>query len=127
MGTPVETNTQLPTTKPTTNNAQDEEFSDPRISQHCSGQARPWRCSPRSSSCCPSSTSNSPSRCPSSTSNSPSRCPPSTRNSPSRRPPSTRNSPSRCPPSTSNCPSCCPLSSPAHAAPRCPPPPTCPP
>merc|ERR1711990_1443880 len=105
MGTPVETNTQLPTTKPTTNNAQDEEFSDPRISQHCSGQARPWRCSPRSSSCCPSSTRNSPSRCP----------------------PSTSNSPSRCPPSTSNCPSCCPLSSPAHAAPRCPPPPTCPP
>merc|ERR1711994_596061 len=98
MGTQVETNNQLPTTKPTTNNAQDEEFSDPRISQHCSGQARPWRCSPRSSSCCP---------------------------------PSTRNSSSCCPPSTRNSPPRCPLSSPAHAAPGCPPPccppPTCPP
>merc|ERR1711997_520577 len=120
MGTQVETNNQLPTTKPTTNNAQDEEFSDPRISQHCSGQARPWRCSPRSSSCCPPSTRNS-SSC----------CPPSTRNSPPRSPPSTRNSPPRCPPSTRNSPPRCPPSSPAHAAPGCPPPccppPTCPP
>merc|ERR1712183_652427 len=92
MGTPVETNYQptlQPTTnnqQPTTNNAQDEEFSEPRISQHCSGQARPWSCSSWRSSCCPPSTSNSPSCCPPSTSFSPPRCPPSTRVSPPRCP-----------------------------------------
>merc|ERR1711997_499244 len=99
MGTPVETNYQ-PTTnnqQPTTNNAQDEEFSEPRISQHCSGQARPWSCSSWRPSCCPPSTSSSPSCCPPSTINSPSRCP----RSPAHAPP-------RCPP-------------------RCPAPPACPP
>merc|ERR1711953_1120592 len=59
MGTPVETNYQ-PTQQPTTNNAQDEEFSVPRISQHCSGQARPWSCSSWRPSCCPPSTSTCP-------------------------------------------------------------------
>merc|ERR1712241_1248779 len=77
MGTPVETNyqpTQLPTT--TTNNAQDEEFSEPRISQHCSGQARPWSCSSWRPSCCPPSTSSSPPRCPRAPAHAPPRCPP---------------------------------------------------
>merc|ERR1711953_583716 len=71
MGTPVETNTAT-----TTKTAQDEEFRDPRASKLCSGQTRPWSCSPRRSSHCPPSTSNSPPRCPSSTSYSPPRCPP---------------------------------------------------
>merc|ERR1711997_1274262 len=98
MGTPVETNyqpTQLPTT--TSNNAQDEEFSEPRISQHCSGQTRPWSCSSWRPSCCPPSTSSSPS-C----------CPPSTSSSPSCRPRAPAHAPPRCPP-------------------RCPAPPACPP
>merc|ERR1711953_142919 len=101
MGTPVETNTAT-----TTKTAQDEEFRDPRASKLCSGQTRPWSCSPRRSSHCPPSTSNSPPRCPSSTSYSPPRCPSST-----------SYSPPRCPP--------------AHAPPcrpsQCCPPPTCPP
>merc|ERR1711953_1195579 len=59
MGTPVETNTAT-----TTKTAQDEEFRDPRASKLCSGQTRPWSCSPRRSSHCPPSTSNSPPRCP---------------------------------------------------------------
>merc|ERR1712241_1388244 len=103
----VETNYQ-PTQQPTTNNAQDEEFSEPRISQHCPGQARPWSCSSWRPSCCP----------------------PSTSYSPSCRPPSTSYSQPCCPPSTSYSPPCCPRS-PAHAPPRCPPrcpaPPACPP
>merc|ERR1711876_131388 len=74
MGTPLETNYQ-PTQQPTTNNAQDEEFSEPRISQHCSGQARPWSCSSWRPSCCPPSTSSRPSCRPPSTSSSPPRCP----------------------------------------------------
>merc|ERR1712242_569820 len=75
MGTPLETNYQ-PTQQPTTNNAQDEEFSEPRISQHCSGQARPWSCSSWRPSCCPPSTSSSPPRCPCSPAHAPPRCPP---------------------------------------------------
>merc|ERR1712242_537986 len=75
MGTPVAPNYQ-PTQQPTTNNAKDEEFSEPRISQHCSGQARPWSCSSWRPSCCPPSTSSSPSCCPPSTSDSPPACPP---------------------------------------------------
>merc|ERR1712242_35689 len=86
MGTPVETNYQ-PTQQPTTNNAQDEEFSEPRISQHCSGQARPWSCSSWRPSCCPPSTSDSPSCCPSSTINSPPRCPCSPAHAPPACPP----------------------------------------
>merc|ERR1711997_917862 len=74
MGTPVETNYQ-PTQQPTTNNAQDEEFIEPRFSQHCSGQARPWSCSSWRPSCCPPSTSSSPSCRPPSTSSCPPRCP----------------------------------------------------
>merc|ERR1712154_50982 len=93
MGTPVETNNQ-PTTP---NNTRDEEFPDDCISEHCPGQARPWRSSPRSSSRCPPSTSCSPPRCP-----------------------------PRCPPSTSNSPPYCPLSCAADASP-CRPPPCCPP
>merc|ERR1712242_165046 len=96
MGTPVAPNYQ-PTQQPTTNNAKDEEFSEPRISQHCSGQARPWSCSSWRPSCCPPSTSSSPSCCPPSTSDSPPRCP----RVPAHAPP-------RCPP-------------------RCPAPPACPP
>merc|ERR1711997_1316167 len=49
MGTQRPTNDQPPTTTiqhPTNNNAQDEEFGHRRIFQHCSGQARPWSCSP---------------------------------------------------------------------------------
>merc|ERR1712242_199055 len=75
MGTPVAPNYQ-PTQQPTTNNAKDEEFSEPRISQHCSGQARPWSCSSWRPSCCPPSTSSSPSRCPCSPAHAPPRCPP---------------------------------------------------
>merc|ERR1712242_623584 len=86
MGTPVETNYQ-PTQQPTTNNAQDEEFSEPRISQHCSGQARPWSCSSWCPSCCPPSTSSSPSCRPPSTINSPPRCPCSPAHAPPRCPP----------------------------------------
>merc|ERR1711874_846118 len=91
--------TQRPTNHqpPTNNNAQDEEFGHRRIFQHCSGQARPWSCSPRSSSYCPPSTSNSPPRCPLS---SPARPPP-------RRPPQCRPSqcvpPPTCPPARSTC------------------------
>merc|ERR1711997_1054046 len=95
MGTQRPTNHQPPTTTiqhPTNNNAQDEEFGDRRIFQHCSGQARPWSCSPRSSSYCPSSTSNSPPRCPLS---SPARPPP--------RRPSQRVPPPTCPPARSTC------------------------
>merc|ERR1711953_1241551 len=79
MGTPVETNyqpTQQPTQQPTSKNAQDEEFSEPRISQHCSGQARPWSCSSWRPSCCPPSTSSSPPPCPRAPAHAPPRCPP---------------------------------------------------
>merc|ERR1711876_20783 len=75
MGTPVETSYQ-PTQQPTSKNAQDEEFSEPRISQHCSGQARPWSCSSWRPSCCPPSTSSSPSCRPCSPAHAPPRCPP---------------------------------------------------
>merc|ERR1711997_706052 len=100
MGTPVETNyqpTQQPTQQPTTNNAQDEEFSEPRISQHCSGQARPWSCSSWCPSCCPPSTSSSPSCRPPSTSDSPPCCPRSPAHAPPRCPPRCP-APTACPP-----------------------------
>merc|ERR1711994_434299 len=100
MGTQQPTNHQPPTTTiqhPTNNNAQDEEFGHRRIFQHCSGQARPWSCSPRNSSYCPPSTSNSPPRCPLS---SPA-CPPPRRPSQCR-PPQCRPPPT-CPPARSTC------------------------
>merc|ERR1712203_377703 len=50
----------------------DEEFLDPLISEHCPGQARPWRSSPQ----CPPSTSNSPPQCPSPCCPPPPTCPP---------------------------------------------------
>merc|ERR1711997_722732 len=98
MGTPAETNTQPTPNNNQHKNTQDEEFRDHRISEHCSGQTRPWRSSPRSSSRCPPSITTSPPRCPPATSNRPPRCSPSTGNCPPHCPSQCGPSPPPCPP-----------------------------